>query len=129
MASTGNNNINTTLGESILSSINTVFTDRPYLNQTFNEDVVKCAKENLLSDCDNPPSINQIDNDIQKADAVLEFLLLNDCFDRDTKIFQFQTIINFLKVKKCINGQYPCWSDAQYQENKEYIYSFDFTTS
>ncbi len=129
MASTDNNNINTNLGSSIINSINTVFNQHPYLNQTFNEDVVKCAKDNILSDCSNPPSIGQIEKDIKNADAILEYLLLNDAFDRETKIFQFDTIIKFLKVKKCIVGQYPCWADQQYQENKQYIDSFDFTNS
>lgn len=128
MASTSNN-INTTLGNSILNSINSVFDQHPYLNQTFNEDVIKCAKENMLkSNCSNPPSITQLDVDINKADSILEFLLLNDYFDKETKMFQIQTIINFLKVKKCITGQYPCWADTIYRENLDILNNFDFTS-
>lgn len=128
MAST-TNIIDTTLGSGLSTSVSTVFSSHPFLSQIFNEDVKKCAIDNMLGDCSNPPSLTQIDNDIVKADNILEFIVANEVFDKDTKIFQYQTIINFLKVKKCINGQYPCWADKQYQENLAYLNDFDFTTS
>ena len=128
MATTAYNNIITNLGNSLANSTNTPFTGRNFADQLLNEDVKQCAKDNLLSDCENPPSIAQLDFDIQKADSILEDLLLNDRFDRETLIFMFEVAIKFLKIKKCIAGQYPCFAHETYLTNKAYIDNFVFSS-
>lgn len=129
MATSGTNYINTTTGNGLLASVNNTFDQFPFLNQHFNADARQCAIDNMMNDCEAPPSLTQIDADIVKADSILEFIINNEVFDKDTQIFLYTTIIQFLKVKKCIHGQYPCWADKLYQTHLEYLNSFEFVPS
>jgi hypothetical protein len=129
MASSQNyNNINTNTGNSIPGTVTQLFDQYPYLEQRFAKEIKECALENV-TDCSNPPSITQIDSDIIKADTILEWLTVNDVVDKELQIFQFQTIIHYLKVKKCVVAQYPCWSDNLYKFNKAFLDNFDFSTT
>ena len=122
MAITGQTNyIQTQTGEGLTTSINNTFNQFPYLDQLFNAQVKECAQNNALNNCTNPPSLSEIDNNIIRTDNVVEFLLTNDIFDRETRLFQFQTIIEFFKIKKCINGQFPCWSHNLYEQNIDFL--------
>jgi hypothetical protein len=128
MATGGSNYIDTTTGQGLSTSIANAFNQFPYLDQIFNADVKKCAQENMMSDC-TPPSLAQIDADIVRADSILEFIMANEVYDRDTRLYLFQVIVAYLKVKKCVNAQFPCWGDSLYRTYIDYINEFEFVTS
>jgi hypothetical protein len=123
------NFINTTTGNGLTSSVDNILNAFPYLNQFINEDVKRCAVNNVLSDCGNPPSLTQIDQDINDLDKILEWLVLNDSFEKEIMLYYSEVSIKFLKAKKCIQAQYPCWGDENYRFLKDFINNFEFVAS
>jgi hypothetical protein len=126
-SSSANNYNNTSTGTSIPSTVTQVFDQYPYLGQMFAKEVKDCAIANVMDNCVDPPSITQLDNDIVKADIIIEWLLVNEVYERDIQIFLYKTIINYFKVKKCVVAQYPCWTNELYVKYSDYINSFSFS--
>ena len=115
--------------EQVVNSVTDNFDTHPYLNQVFNKDVVKCVLDNALQNCDHPPSQEQIDNDIKKATDVYNFILTQAYPNQEELLLLFELIKKFFIQKKCVYGQYPCWSDNLYQRFRDKIYAFNTTNN
>lgn len=116
---------------SITGTIVQSFSGNPYLNQVFDQQIDACLKLNASSNCVNPPSIAQMNSDINYINSIISDIQTNGITIKESEIFVIlcQAQLELLKNKKCIYDQYPCFGNDQYIKARELIFKFKFFNS
>ena len=122
---------NTTPISTVAASITQTFSQFPYLNQIFDQQVNTCLQTNAATNCINPPSLAQVDSDIAYINTIINDILANGTNNKEPEmiLLYFKAAIEFLKVKKCVYDQYPCFADTQYLTCKNNMGKFIFSSN
>lgn len=92
-----------------------------FIKNKFNIDVSECINDNLVTDCENPPSIEQLDFDLKSADKAIKELTESDREDKQVALLMYQSIYSLLKVMKCTSVVNPCYGINAYSVAKKYL--------